>query len=291
MKPVKLAMAPFGVSPPPHFDAFVTRIDRLAAQSALAGADLLALPEYFSMVLAGAHIKAPDIAAELADVVDQAEALVRALVTIASRHKIYLLGGTVPMRVGAEIHNRAPLIGPSGQLEFQDKQAMTRFEAERWGVSGGAVPKVFETPFGRIGVSICYDAEFPLHVRAQVKAGAQLILVPSCTDSLAGFNRVRLCARARAIENQCFTAVIPLVGNAAWSGAIDENRGHAALFTPCDLGFPPDGVQAAGEMDEAELLFTSVDFSAIDRVRTEGGVLNHRDWHADISAAPVVKLA
>ena len=88
MKPVKLALAPFSVAPPPHFDAFVTRIDRLAAQAALAGAELLALPEYFSMVLAGAHIKAPDIAAELADVVDQAEALVRAMVNIASRHKI-----------------------------------------------------------------------------------------------------------------------------------------------------------------------------------------------------------
>jgi predicted amidohydrolase len=102
---------------------------------------------------------------------------------------------------------------------------------------------------------------------------------------------VRLCARARAIENQCFVAVIPLVGNAPWSGAIDENRGHAALFTPCDHFFPPDGVQAAGEMDEAELLFTSVDFDAIDRVRREGGVLNHRDWHTDTVVAPVVKLA
>ena len=233
----------------------------------------------------------PDITAELADVVDQAEALVQALVTIASRHKIYLLAGTVPMRVGAEIRNRAPFIGPSGQLEFQDKQAMTRFEAERWGVSGGAGPKAFDTKFGRIGVSICYDAEFPLHVRAQVKAGAKLILVPSCTDSMAGFNRVRLCARARAIENQCFTAVIPLVGTAPWSGAIDENRGHAALFTPCDHGFAPDGVQAAGAMDETDLLFTSVDFAAIDRVRTEGGVLNHRDWHADAQAAPVMPLA
>lgn len=288
---MKLALAPFGVSPPPHFDAFVTRIDRLAAQSALAGAELLALPEYVSMVLAGARIKAPDMAAELADVVDQAEALVQALVTIASRHRIFLLGGTVPMHVGAEIHNRAPFISSTGQLEFQDKQAMTRFEAERWGVRGGAGPQVFDTPFGRIGVSICYDSEFPLHVRAQVKAGAKLILVPSCTDSLAGFNRVRLCARARAIENQCYVAVIPLVGNAAWSGAIDENHGHAALFTPCDHFFPPDGVQAVGEMDETELLFTNVDFSTIDRVRSEGGVLNHLDWHTDIAAAPVIKLA
>jgi predicted amidohydrolase len=287
---VKLALAAFGVAPPPDFAAFVTRVERLAAQAALAGADLLALPEYFSMVLAGARVRTPDIAAELLAVVEQAEALVAALRAIAARHKILLLAGSVPMRVGERILNRAPVIGPSGALAFQDKQAMTRFETERWGVAGGAAPAVFETGSGRIGVSICYDAEFPLHVRAQVKAGARLILVPSCTDSPAGFNRVRLCARARAIENQCFTAVIPLVGAAPWSGAIDENHGQAAVFAPCDHGFPPDGVLAASDMDAPALLFATLDFAAIDRVRAHGAVLNHRDWADDIPPAPVIPL-
>ena len=169
------------------------------------------------------------------------------------------------MRVEAEIHNRAPLgIGPSGQLEFQDKQAMTRFEAERWGVRGGAGPKIFDTKFGRIGVSICYDSEFPLHVRAQVKAGAKLILVPSCAR---GEHRgVNPCALAPAPAPSKISA---MSRSFPWSashlaGAIDENRGHAALFTPCYRFFPPDGVQAAGEMDAAELLFTSVDFTAIE---------------------------
>jgi predicted amidohydrolase len=230
---VKLALAAFGVAPPPDFSAFLTRIERLAAQAALVGADLLALPEYFSMVLAGARVKAPDITAELLDVVEQAETLVEALRAIAARHKILLLAGSIPMREGDRILNRAPFIGPSGALAFQDKQAMTRFEAERWGVTGGATPTVFETASGRIGVSICYDAEFPLHVRRQVKADARLILVPSCTDSPAGFNRVRFCARARAIENQCFIAIIPLVGAAPWSGAIDENATTVSRRTAC----------------------------------------------------------
>ncbi len=287
---MKLALAAFGVAPPPDFSAFLTRIERLAAQAALVGADLLALPEYFSMVLAGARVKAPDITAELLDVVEQAETLVEALRAIAARHKILLLAGSIPMREGDRILNRAPFIGPSGALAFQDKQAMTRFEAERWGVTGGATPTVFETASGRIGVSICYDAEFPLHVRRQVKADARLILVPSCTDSPAGFNRVRFCARARAIENQCFIAIIPLVGAAPWSGAIDENHGQAAVFSPCDHGFPPDGVLAASDMDTPALLFATLDFAAIDRVRAQGAVLNHRDWVDDIAPAPVIPL-
>jgi predicted amidohydrolase len=197
---MKLALAPFGVSPPPNFKSFITRIERLAAEAALGGADLLALPEYFSMVLAGASVTTPDLAAELAVVIAQADELVAALRETAARHKIYLLAGSIPMRTGTVINNRAAFIAPSGALAFQDKQCMTRFEAECWGITGGNPPQVFETSFGRIGVSVCYDSEFPLHVRAQVTAGARLILIPSCTDRPAGFNRVRLCARARHRE-------------------------------------------------------------------------------------------
>ncbi len=287
---MKLALAAFGVNPPSNFKFFMARIERLAAEAGQKGAALLVLPEYFSMVLAGTEIKSPDIAAELAYVVERAEELIAALVETAKRHKLFLLAGSVPMRVGAEIRNRAPFIAPSGAIAYQDKQAMTRFEAEEWGISGGEGPKVFDTALGRIGISICYDSEFPLHVRAQVAAGAKLILIPSCTSTPAGFNRVRFSARARAIENQCYTAVAPLVGTAAWAGSIDTNIGHAALFTPCDEGFPDDGVAAAGPLNEPGLTFGEVNFTAIDIVRANGNVLNHRDWGATIPPCPVVEL-
>lgn len=288
---MKLALAAFGVNPPSNFKFFMARIERLAAEAGLQGAELLVLPEYFSMVLAGAEIKSPDIAAELTYVVERAEELIAALTETAKRHKLYILAGSIPMR-GADnkIRNRAPFIAPSGALEFQDKQAMTRFEAEEWGVSGGEPPRVFDTALGRIGVSICYDSEFPLHVRTQVAAGAKLILIPCCTATPAGFNRVRFSARARAIENQCYTAVVPLVGTAVWAGAIDTNIGHAALFTPCDEGFPDDGAAAAGPLNEPGLTFAHVDFTAIDIVRSSGNVLNHRDWGATIPPCPVVEL-
>ncbi|HUM09168.1 MAG TPA: carbon-nitrogen hydrolase family protein [Acidocella sp.] len=287
---MKLALAAFGVTPPPSRAAFITRIERLAAEASLAGADLLVLPEYFSMVLAGVEIKAPDIAAELEYVVNAAGQLLEQIVTLAQRHKLHILAGSIPMRdANGKVRNRAPFIAPSGAVKFQDKQAMTRFEAELWNVSGGEGPKVFDTALGRIGVSICYDSEFPLHVRAQVAAGAKLILIPSCTASMAGFNRVRLSARARAVENQCYTAVVPLVGNAAWSGSIDENYGHCALFTPCDTGFPDDGVAAAGPMNEPGLTFAPAYFTAIDAVRVAGNVLNHRDWQS-VRPCPVVEL-
>jgi predicted amidohydrolase len=289
---MKLALAAFGVSAPRDFRAFTTRIERLASEAALGGAHLLALPEYFSMVLAGATIKTPNEQAELTTVVEQAPALLDSLRQIAQRHQLHLLAGSLPLRdADDKIRNRAPFIAPSGHIEFQDKQHMTRFEAEQWGVHGGGPPKIFATKLGLIGVSICYDAEFPLHVRAQVNAGAKLILIPCCTADAAGFNRVRFSARARAIENQCYTAPIPLVGTALWSGSIDTNIGHSAVFTPCDLGFPPDGVLAASPLNEPGLTFATLDLNAIETVRTSGNVLNHRDWAAAIPPAAIVELS
>ncbi len=161
---------------------------------------------------------------------------------------------------------------------MQDKHVMTRFEAEQWGVSPGALPRVFATPWGRIGIAICFDAEFPTLVRAQVEAGAWLILVPSCTDTMHGFNRVRIAAAARAMENQCFVAVIPTVGDAPWSAALDANRGYAAVFGPADRGFPEDGVLARGTLDQGEWLFADLDPRRLAAVRETGAVRNHANW-------------
>jgi predicted amidohydrolase len=287
---MKLALAQFGVFEPKSFVDFFARIAEAAYTARRGGADILVLPEYASMVLAGAFIKSPDIAAELEAVVAHADALIAAMQDIAKGEKIFILGGTVPMRIDGKIYNRAPFISATGALTFQDKQSMTRFEAEKWGISGGAGPQVFNTPFGKIGVSICYDSEFPIHVRAQATAGAELILIPSCTDSIAGFNRVRLSARARAVENQCFVATSPLVGTAPWSGAIDENHGYAALFGPPDRGFPESGVLVRGELDAPGLVFADIDLASVRHVRRDGGVLNHRDWPDKIPPCPIVML-
>jgi len=287
---MKLALAQFGVAAPANFDDFIGRIAAVGGEAKAGGADVLVLPEYASMVLAGAFIKSPDIAAELEAVVSRADALIAAMREIAKTEQIFILGGTIPMRSGERVQNRAPFISNTGALAFQDKRSMTRFEAEKWGITGGGGPKVFATPFGIIGVSICYDSEFPLHVRAQAAAGAKLILIPSCTDSIAGFNRVRLSARARAVENQCFTATSPLVGTAPWSGAIDENHGYAGVYTPPDHGFPASGVLVRGEMDAPGLVFADIDLILVDSVRRDGGVLNHRDWPDEIPPCPIVML-
>ena len=168
---------------------------------------------------------------------------------------------------------------------------MTRFEREQWHVSAGQGLRLFETALGPVGVSICYDSEFPLLARALAESGCELLLVPSCTDSLHGYWRVRLGAQARALEGQLVAVQAPTVGLAEWSPAVDVNRGAAGVYGPPDLGFPADGVIAAGDEGAPGWVFATVDRAAIAAVRRDGAVRPLRHWSEQPGAAvlPVVE--
>ena len=204
---------------------------------------------------------------------------------------VWLVPGTLPFAHEGRVINRAPLVAPDGSIAFQDKHVMTRFEAEEWNISPGAPPAVFETEFGRIGLAICFDAEFPALVRTQVEAGAWLILAPTCTDTAHGFSRVKIAARARAMENQCFVAVAPTVGAAPWSGALDTNVGQAGIYGPVDRGFAPSGIVAEGEMNEGGWVFADLDPAALDAVRQDGAVRTHLSWPAPPPPAQPARFA
>ncbi|MCX8134168.1 MAG: carbon-nitrogen hydrolase [Roseococcus sp.] len=280
MSPLTLACLAWPVEPLGSVAAFAAKLDGFCAEAKARGADLLLAPEYACVELGAAlaGTSTADEAAELRAMVAASGEVLEAMRAAARRHRLWLQPGTLPIADGARVVNRAPLIAPDGRLAFQDKRQMTRFESERWGVSPGAPPCVFPTPWGLIGIAICYDAEFPKLVRAQVEAGAWLVLVPTCTDTAHGFQRVRIAARARAMENQCFVAVAPTVGGFAASAALDENHGAAGIFGPVDRGFSEDGVIAEGGPDAPGLVLARLDPARIEAVRAEGAVRNHRDW-------------
>ncbi len=289
---LRLGLLQYPVERPESIAAFGAKLDLWLNAAKAMGIQLAVLPEYACVEL-GAALTGSDIAdeaGELAAMVEAAPGILAEMRAAARRSGLWLVPGTLPMRdADGLIRNRAPLIDPEGRIATQDKHFMTRFERERWGVSAGAAPDVFQTPWGLIGISICYDSEFPGHVRAQVEAGAWLILAPSCTDTMRGFNRVRVCSAARAVENQCYVAITPTVGIAPWSAALDENRGYAAIFGPIDRGFPEDGVLARGALDAAQWVFADLDPSRIEAVRREGAVFNNRDWPESPFPAPAVK--
>lgn len=275
MTALQIGVLPWRVGREPGLDAWITRLDQEIAHAAAHGAQLVVLPEYAPLEMA--IQPAPDLDAELRAAIELSPAALAAATAIAVRHGVWLAPGTMPFAVEDAIHNRCALIDPAGRVAFQDKRIMTRFEAELWGVSPGTPPCVFTTAWGRIGIAICYDLEFPTLVRAQVQAGAWLILAPSCTDTLAGFNRVRIAARARAMENQCYVALAPTTGLAPWLAVLDENRGRAGIYGPVDRGFCDDGVVAEGDMDSGAWLFADLDPTMLEQVRADGAVRNFRD--------------
>jgi len=291
MSKLRLGLTQYPITGPRDVRLFWEKIDTILADAAAAGTELLVLPEYASMEVAACYPGAGNAARELAAVADAAPALLAGFRDAANRHGIWLLPGTLPWRTASgTIVNRAPLIAPDGRVAAQEKTVMTRFEAEHWGVCPGAAPRVFETDWGRIGITICYDVEFPPLARAQAQAGVWLILVPTCTDTMHGFNRVRLSARARALENQCFVAMSPTIGTAPHLASVDENHGYAAVFGPVDGAFPEDGVIERGMLDEAGLLYVDLDPASLEPVRQDGAVRNFSDWPAVFDAAPEATL-
>lgn len=261
--------------------AWTAKLDSGMAEAAARGAALVVVPEYASMELT-ALLSPPEqvtLAAQLVGLQRLVPAYDRAYRAAAIAHRLAIVAGSVPVR-GADgrFRNRLLVVGPSGETVAIEKRQMTRFEVERWGISTGAAQAVVELGELRVGVAICYDVEFPLIARRLAVAGANVIAVPSCTDGLAGYHRVRIACQARALENQCYVVQAPTVGRAPWSIAVDDNVGAAGVFGPCDRGFPDDGVVAIGPLDQPHLLVAELDLARVEAVRADGQVLGHRDW-------------
>ena len=109
-------------------------------------------------------------------------------------------------------------------------------------------------------------------------AGAWLILVPSYTTTAAGFNRVFLSARARAIENQCYVAVAYAVGTVLLNLPAENTLGQCCVLGPADVGFPDDGLIAQNlPSNQTTMLVTDISAEKIASVRRHGATHNFTD--------------
>ena len=278
---LRLACAQYDIGALKDWSEYEAKIGRWVAEAAEAGAKLLVFPEYFSMELASLFPEPvrKSLSGQLGAMQELLPAFQALFAAEASRHGVHIVAGTFPVRQpDGGYRNRAYLCYPDGRSDFQDKLQMTRFENEQWFIGGGDELRTFDTALGRIAINICYDSEFPLLARKQVEAGANLILVPSCTDTTAGYWRVRIGCQARALENQCYVAQSPTVGLAPWSEAVDVNIGAAAIYTPVDYGFPDDGVLAIGKLNATQWVYADIDPASIAHIRQTGQVFNYRDW-------------
>jgi predicted amidohydrolase len=283
---VKLALAQYPITRFGTFSEWQAHVRRWVEDAAGQGATLLIFPEYGGMELTSLLPEAlqQDLRGQIPALEKFHADFVATFAALAEKHGVFIQAPTLPVMADGAVHNRAYLFVSSGCHDFQEKRQMTRFEKERWGVSGGGALKIFDIGETKIGIAICYDIEFPLIAHAMAKAGAELILVPSCTDTLAGANRVHVGARARALENQIYVAVAPTVGNAPWSPALDTNIGWAAAYSAPDVGLPDDGVLTKGELNKPGWVYADLDFALLARARRHAQVFTRADW--DTQALP-----
>lgn len=204
---------------------------RLIAEAATRGAKLVLLPEYWAIMgmqdadkLAVAEIYGSGSIQDF-------------MRDMARQYQVWLIGGTLPLQstVPDKVLNSTLVYNPQGKCVARyDKMhlfSFTRGEGESYDesrsiVSGDSVG-YFQTPFGRVGLSVCYDLRFPELYRALGECS--LIVVPSAFTYTTGESHWEVLLRARAIENQCYVLA------AAQGGSHPNGRrtwGHSMLVDP-----------------------------------------------------------
>ncbi len=286
---LKVAAAQYPIGQPASLAAWTDKVAAWVKDGAATGADLLVFPEYAAIEQAacfGPEVYA-DLILTLERVADLAAERVALHAALATEHGVHILVGSGPAKSpDGRFVNAAQLVTPGGAVGVQEKLIMTPFEHD-WGVTAGAPLRVFETALGKLAVLICYDSEFPLLARAAVEGGADAILVPSCTERISGYHRVRTGARARALENTIVTVQSPTVGDAPWSPAVDFNVGAAGIYVPPEHGVSDTGILAQGDLNAAQWVYAAADLAALRRLRTSGEMRNFGDWPAQPGAGPV----
>lgn len=258
---------------------------------------LIVFPEYGSLDLISLNVDESknDLKKQLLDIQDRHDFFLSSFIEFSKKFSVYTVAPSFPIKIGRKIFNRAYFISPFGKFNYQDKIHMTKFEND-WGISPSETAlKIFDTDLGKIGIQICFDIEFPWPSAILAKKGVKLILSPSCTETLAGLNRVQIGAKARALENQIYVGVSQTVGNANWSLAVDINTGRSAMFVPCDFSFPNNGVVKMGTLNKSQLVSTEIDLSKIRGVRNRGQVENfylnsEYPWLTPSKNIPLLKM-
>ncbi len=200
------------------------------------------------------------------------------LTELATERDAVVVGGSYLKAVSAEtLVNRCPIATPDGVVTYDKRNPIPEERDEGIRASDGDPPLV--THHGvTVAPLICYDVEFPELVRSVVDRGAEVLAVPSWTSSTAGVERVRRCAAARAVENQCFVAMVPLVTE---TDAEPNGTGRSAVFAPCDDVCGAGGTRLTLPLDQPLSATCPVDVETLRRSRTDASVRPYSDYRRE----------
>lgn len=263
----RIRVACLQLSPGADVAANIVEVRRLVRQAKAEGANLIATPEYV-----GALDTSSRIMRELA-MPETGHTVLKAFQELAVEHGVWLLAGSLTVKTQNDrIANRSFLIGDRGEVRATyDKLHMfdaTRADGRAFRESGtyqaGEYARVAETPFGRVGMSICYDVRFPQLYRAIAKEGARLIFAPSSFHE-GGRDVWHVLLRARAIETSAYIVAPATCGAHATNG---KTVGHSLIVNP-------RGHVLADAGEEPGIIVADIDLSESEQIRERMPSLRH----------------
>lgn len=283
-RPVRVCCIQYGLRPVADFQAFARQVENLVDMGDDYDADIIVFPELLSSQLITC-LEAPEVNDHgrlMRQLSERFTAEFDALFDrLAIAYDRILLAGTHPRWMGGKFCNVASVFVPRHEPIHQPKLHLTPTEREEWRFDPGNDLAVVETYFGRFGVSICYDVQFPEIARVQVDHGMQLLLVPYLTDNRRGHRRVATCAQARGVENQIYVATAGMVGSLPLVTDLTAQYAQSGIYTPSDFAFPVDGVAAEATPNTEMGVVADLDLALLDRARSNGSVLNFQDADRD----------
>ncbi len=201
---------------------------------------------------------------------------------MALAYNINIVAGSVPEYRDKKLFNVSFLCRRDGTWDRQYKLHITPDEAQYWGLRGGDSLKIFDTDMGKVGILICFDVEFPELSRYLAAKGMNVLLIPYWTDTQNAYLRVRRCAQARAVENECYVAISGSVGNLPKVENMDIQYSQSAVFTPSDFAFPHGAIAAESTPNTEMPLIADLDFDLLRELRRQGSVRNLQSRRRDL---------
>eukprot|EP00010_Vexillifera_abyssalis_P002226 CAMPEP_0201556206 /NCGR_PEP_ID=MMETSP0173_2-20130828/53879_1 /ASSEMBLY_ACC=CAM_ASM_000268 /TAXON_ID=218659 /ORGANISM="Vexillifera sp., Strain DIVA3 564/2" /LENGTH=288 /DNA_ID=CAMNT_0047968355 /DNA_START=66 /DNA_END=932 /DNA_ORIENTATION=- len=226
-------------------------------------AQIVALPECWNSVYANSAFP------EYAEKVPDGESC-QLLAQLAKKHQIYLIGGSVPERDGEALYNTCVVYSPKGELLVKHRKVhlfdidipgKIRF-IESDTLAAGDQLSFFDTEYGRIGIGICYDIRFAKYaqVLAEDPINCKFLVYPGAFNTTTGPAHWELLLRARALDNQLYTAAVSPARNMSGKGY--QAWGHSSVVSPW-------GDVVATTEHHPDILYAQIDFSRVEEVRSQ----------------------
>ena len=275
MKNVKISVCQFPLKPFASFDAFQAQVETFL-ERVPRDSDYVVFPELMTLGLfhsfeSAAKIRVQDVV----HVSTYTEDYLSLFQNLAKKRRQVIIAGSHLTENGGQYYNTCFIFDKDGSYVEHKKTHIFPGES-MWHTSEGDELSGYDIGPVKIGVAICYEIEIPEIATILAAQGAEIIFCPSYTFSEAGFWRVRHCAQARAIENQVYVVHCSTVGDPKLPISA-RGYGRSAIISPCDVGFPDDGIVSEAKAHEAAVITATVDVDRLRHIRKRGDATTSSD--------------